>query len=119
MRPRSELNVLIAEHVFHMWLSADRLYADHAPLRAYSEDISAAMTVVEHFRRQWAAGDSTSNFWTFKDCGNQPWQAQIEFFPDHDAPIVEFQAEAETLPHAICLCALTALGISVPKEGGL
>lgn len=76
----------------------------------FSSDIRAAFLVVEQLRQQWAAGNSTSNFWTFRDCGAQPWQALIELYPDHDANIVEFEADGETLPFAICLCALKAVG---------
>jgi hypothetical protein len=45
MNAGRELDALIAEKVFGQWLTSDRLYADHAPIPAYSTDIAAAWQV--------------------------------------------------------------------------
>lgn len=75
-------------------------------LPAYSRDIESAMEVVTALRQRWARGDDTNEFLTIKDCGPFGWRVEIEFVPDHDAPVVTHSATADTLPHAICLVAL-------------
>lgn len=90
-----------------------RYQASEAP--TYSTDIGNAARVVEKLRNEWAHGDDTNEFWTIKDCGLacDGWRVEVEFTPDHDGPVVEHFALSESLPHAICLAALKAVGVEV------
>jgi hypothetical protein len=71
-----------------------------------STDIAAAMEVVERLRDHWDRGDDTCDSLTIKDCGVSGWRVEIEFIPDHDAPVVVYAVTTETLPHALCMAAL-------------
>jgi hypothetical protein len=92
------------------WVDADGYWITSGPHKpagwSPSTDIEAAMEVVERLRAHWDRGDNTYNFLTIMDCGLSGWRVEIEFFPDHDAPVVEHHVTAETLPHALCLVAL-------------
>lgn len=105
------INALVAEHVFHMWVSPDRLYADHAPLRAYSEDIGAAWAGVEYIERH--KGWYVEVGWCNGMYGpkKRAWCEIAEYGDSgHSVALVN----ADTVPHAICLAILEALGIPVP-----
>lgn len=81
-------------------------------LPPYSTDISAAFLVIEKMRAAWNEGDETDHFWTFRDCGpyvqegQGGWSVEIEIATDHDGMGTLQKAVAETLPAAICWCAL-------------
>ena len=94
-----------------VWVTPEGLGAGRQP-PCYSTDIAAAWQVVEKMRQRWDMGDSTSDFWTIKDCGLTGWRVEVEFFPDHDAPTVVHEVVSLSLPHAICLAALKAVGHS-------
>ena len=130
MEAGRELDALVAEKVMGWHRVHDGLNERWADVNGYgayvnrgdgtpppgmfwspSTDIAAAWQVVEHMRLRWDHGNSTTDFWTIKDCGPSGWRVEIEFCPDHDAPIVIYAETPPTAPLAICLAALKAVGV--------
>ena len=87
----------------------------HGPLLVpkYSTDISAAFQVVERMR---ADGHEVC----IVGIRDEDWRCEV--YKDKAGPIPDFPETivecASTAPMAICLAALAALGVEVPKEDG-
>jgi hypothetical protein len=79
---------------------------------AFSTDIAAAWEVVEWMRARWAklpnAERGEPDTWQFHDFADEGWRASVVWL-HHDAPIVEVDEIAPTLPLAICRAALAAV----------
>lgn len=84
-------------------------------VKPYSSDIAAAMEVVEKMGKQ---GFQASMVYGLKietrvEDNDRAWWVQFA-----DLSCVEFEAESDSLPEAICLAALKAIQATTSAEGG-
>lgn len=108
MKPGRDLDALVAEKVMELktWIGDDEnLYLVNmlAQVRRYSTDIAAAWEVVEKMQEKDFAIilDNMKNF-----LGG--WQCQFERGKE-----CVYLCEGESAAHAICLCALEAMGVEI------
>jgi hypothetical protein len=81
-------------------------YGPHRTMKSYSTDIAAAWEVVEQFRRGWNGQAAACIDMHVSDYVSMPDCHCIIYGPS----ITRIHAEAETMPLAICLAALRAVG---------
>lgn len=96
MKPSRELNKLVAERVMGLTFDAPSMntFSQQGLPKDYSNDIVAAIEVLEKVGFRVGI---RSKAWVFA-------------FSD---PTSDFTLEADSMPHAICLAALKAKGVSV------
>lgn len=81
------------------WLHPSGYGADESGIPAYSTNIFAAFTVVEHLRQEG---------WRFR-CGDLKNGWTVEFYGWKDMEFSKAEGEAFTLQRAICIAALKSI----------
>lgn len=128
MKPGRDLDALIAEGIFGCKLKESNAdyhclcvgnphehYEDgcYWHLKEYSQDIRYAWEVVEEIKNKQPKGLKTDYSLTIMDCGKNGWAIGWCYYDNWEDSVVK-----KTLPHAISLFALKAVGYT-PANGGV